>query len=343
MSTCSYQARATSHQFQRRALLAAPALCLSFPFAKIQAAPQPIWPTRPLRMVVGYTPGSSPDTQARSIASRLSKLLNIAVPVENRPGAGGIIGARVVAHARDLSTLGIVGNGPLTTFGLLNDRLPYSVSQDLTPISLVSSAPLVWIGNAKRALRISDLAPGSVKGHQLAYGSVGIGSGGHLAMEFLNKHLRLNATHIPYNGGLEIINGILGAQIDMAILPLSTVLPWVQRGQIQAYAICSERSALLPDTPALNEFLNIKEPVDFLVWNGVVASGALPETVKDALEAAFVSLLGDTSFEEELLHSGWSLPPPGIAAFARRISEDTLLYGRLINDIGLKAGTSEAS
>ena len=199
------------------------------------------WPTKALRIVVGYPAGSSPDIQARLLTEPLSKALGQAVIVENRPGASGNIGADVVAKSDDGHTIGVIGNGALTSSKFLYAKLPYDPIKDFAPIALVGSAPLVWAA-PKPATPLTAAAfvkSAQAAGDKLAYGSVGAGSGGHLGMELLKESLKFDALHVPFAGGPAILNAMLGGQIQMTLLPNSTVAPMVQAGKLQAIAVTS--------------------------------------------------------------------------------------------------------
>ena len=157
------------------------------------------WPTKPLHLVVGYAAGSSPDVQARLLAEPLSQLLGQPVVVENKGGASGNIGADAVAKARDGHTIGVIGNGPLTSSKFLYPHLPYDPVKDLAPLAMIGSAPLVLV--APRSLVTQDAAAylQSLKQRKDGnYASVGTGSGGHLGMELVQQALGLDLQHVPY-------------------------------------------------------------------------------------------------------------------------------------------------
>src|SRR5258706_16475137 len=172
--------------FRRAALGSLLALLAGAPVASFA---QDAWPTRPIRLICGYPAGTSPDLQARLLAEPLSKALGQPVVVENKPGASGNIGADMIAKADDGHTIGIIGNGPLTSSKFLYAKLPYDPSKDFAPIVLVGTAPLVWVA-PKDAVTgsVADYIK-SVKaaGDKVNYGSIGAGSGSHLAMELIKE------------------------------------------------------------------------------------------------------------------------------------------------------------
>lgn len=165
---------------RRAALLLCAAACL--PLAA-QAQGKADWPTRPIRLIVGYASGSSPDVQARLLAEPLTKALGQPVVVENKGGASGNIGADAVAKAGDGHTIGVIGNGPLTRLKFLYSKLPYDPIKDLAPLAMIGSAPLVLVAPRSMAANAGAYFKALKTGTQGNYGSVGTGSGGHLGVE----------------------------------------------------------------------------------------------------------------------------------------------------------------
>jgi tripartite-type tricarboxylate transporter receptor subunit TctC len=290
------------------------------------------WPTKPIRMIVGYPAGSSPDVQARLLTEPLSKALGQPVVVENKPGAGGNIGADLIAKADDGHTIGIVGNGPLTSSKYLYPKLPYDPIKDLAPVALVGSAPLVWT--------VAKPAQGTVtasqyietarrEGDRLAYGSIGAGSGGHLGMELLKLRLGIKPLHVPFNGGPAILNAIVGQQVQMTLLPASTVMPLVQAGKLDAIAVTSaHRSPLAPTLPAMEE-LGAKG-VNIEVWNAVMAPAKMQPAHLARLRTELEKIIGARDMRQKLLVQGWRVDDVSAKALAQRIQQDSAVYADVI-------------
>ncbi|HSV84215.1 MAG TPA: tripartite tricarboxylate transporter substrate binding protein [Ramlibacter sp.] len=290
------------------------------------------WPTKPIRMIVGYPAGSSPDVQARLLTEPLSKALGQPVVVENKPGAGGNIGADLIAKADDGHTIGIVGNGPLTSSKYLYPKLPYDPIKDLAPVALVGSAPLVWT--------VAKPAQGTVtasryieqarrEGDRLAYGSIGAGSGGHLGMELLKLRLGIKPLHVPFNGGPAILNAIVGQQVQMTLLPASTVMPLVQAGKLDAIAVTSaQRSPLAPTLPAMEE-LGAKG-VNIEVWNAVMAPAKMQPAHLARLRTELEKIIGARDMRQKLLAQGWRVDDVSAKALAQRIQQDSAVYADVI-------------
>ncbi|SDP56073.1 Tripartite-type tricarboxylate transporter, receptor component TctC [Rhodoferax sp. OV413] len=303
----------------------------------LQAQAAEAWPSKPLRIIVGYPSGSSPDIQARMLAEPLSKALGQAVVVENKPGASGNIGADALAKADDGHTIGVIGNGPLTSSPFLYAKLPYQPQKDFAPIALIGSAPLVWVvpkaeypGNTAAYLKAVH-----ADGDRLAYGSIGPGSGGHLGMELVKQALGFKALHVPFNGGPPILNAMMGGQVQLTLLPAATVMPLVQAGKLAAVAVTSaQRSPLAPELPSMDE-LGAKG-VNIEVWNAVMAPARMPAAHQARLASELAKILGNREIRQKLLLQGWKDQDPSPAALTQRIQADTAVYRNLIAQKGIK-------
>ena len=181
-------------RFSRRVVLATAVAALG-----AGASAQPTaWPTRPVKILVGFPPGSTPDIAARLLGDALAKSIGQPVVVENRPGASGNIAADLVAKAVDDHTLGVVINGNLTSAKLLNPKLPFDPARDFTLLSLLATAPLVLVAQAAQPSGAEYFTAARTAGSKWNYGSVGIGSVGHLGMEYLKLRAgSFDAVHVP--------------------------------------------------------------------------------------------------------------------------------------------------
>ena len=320
-----------------RGLFTATGVALALALQAAPASAQGAWPSKAVRIIVGYPSGSSPDVQARLIAEPLGKALGQPVIVENRPGAGGNIGADLVAKAGDGHTIGVIGNGPLTTSKALYPKLPFDPQKDLAPVALIGAAPLVWTTSPAlfRGNVPEYVAHLRAEGDKAAYGSVGAGSGGHLGMEVIKQSLRINPLHVPFNGGPAITNAIMGGQVQMTLLPAATVMPLVQAGRLAAVAVTSaRRSPLAPDLPSMEEIG--ARGVDIEVWNAVMAPSAMPAANRARLAAELSRILQSREIRQVLLAQGWRTDDSSPEAAARRIRSDSALYGELIARQGIR-------
>lgn len=317
---------------RRAALMAGLYAFAAFPMAR---ASQETWPNKPLRIIVGFPAGSAPDMQARLIAEPLASLLGQPVFIENKPGASGNIGADATAKARDGHTIGLVANGPLTSSQFLYDKLPYDPQDDLAPIGIVGLAPLVWVTSTKNKSPLDFVKWARQSEDRMTYGSIGSGSGSHLGMELIKDALRLSSRHIPYNGGPAVVNALLGSQVDMALLPGSSVLPFIREGRLSAVGVTStKRSTAAPELLSMQELgahhINVE------IWNAVMAPASLPAADRDRLVAALAEVLNRPPVMQKLLDLGWHVGSAKPKVLAQRIRSDNRVYGELIRRLAVK-------
>lgn len=295
------------------------------------------WPTKPIRIIVGYPAGSSPDVQARLIAEPLARALGQSVVVENKPGASGNIGADAIAKAEDGHTIGVIGNGPLTSSKFLYAKLPYDPTTDFAPIALIGTAPLVWVTAKPAAERsvASFISQLKAHGDKQAYGSVGPGSGGHLGMELLKQALGIGPIHVPFNGGPPILNAIIGGQVQMTLLPASTVSPLVQAGKLEAVAVTSaKRTPLAPTLPSMEEIG--ANGVNIEVWNAVMAPARMPAAHQAKLSQELEKILSAREIRQKLFLQGWKVDDASAKGLAARIQQDTKTYRDIITRNNIK-------
>ena len=321
---------------RRRLLLAATAA----PFvgsrtAAAQSDPASAWPNRPLRFLVGFSAGSTPDLIARTLAEPLSPLLGQPVVVENKPGASGNIAADLVAKAKDDHTIGVMINVNLTIAKLLNPSLNFDPRHDLAPVCLVGTGPLI-ISLSPKWKDKATLADLRAAGAKLNYGSVGIGSMGHLGMELLSARLGVMPTHVPYPGNPQVLQALASNEIDIALVPAGLAMPQVRAGAIVALAVAASRqSALAPGIPSLAE-IGIKD-LDVQVWVGVAVGASMPEPYRRKLEKLLLDVLRQPDVTAKLVTQGWDAAALPAAAFGHRIETETALLGAIVEKQNIKA------
>ena len=263
--------------------------------AALAAVPTWAQSNRPIRLIVPYAPGGPLDLTARALAERVRESLGTVV-VENKPGAGGNLGADLVAKAApDGHTIGLAAVATHAINPWLFNKIPYDASRDFTPITQMVRVPNVLVMNADTAqrLNIRSLADliAYAKAHpaRLNYGSGGNGSAGHLAGELFKSKASLFAVHIPYNGGNPAQLALLSGQVDFNFDNLATAAPNIRSGKLLALAVTTPtRSPVLPDVPAMAEALP-GFSVD--TWWGLVAPAQTPPAVIQKLNQAFVQAL----------------------------------------------------
>ena len=256
----------------------------------------PAWAQgKTIRIIVPYAPGGPIDVTARALAERVKDSLGTVI-IENRPGAGGNLGADLVAKAApDGLTIGIAATATHAINPWLFAKMPYDASRDFAPITQMLRVPNVLVMNAETAqrLKINTLADlvayAKANPAKLNFGSGGNGSAGHLAGEMFKRAAGIFAVHIPYNGGNPAQLALLSGQVDFNFDNLATAAANIKAGRLKALAVTTaQRSNALPDIPSMSETLK-----DFEIdtWWGLVAPAATPRDVVDRLNKAFVAAL----------------------------------------------------
>ena len=324
---------------RRSALLAAlTALSVLTISPNALAADSAAWPTKTLRIIVGFPAGSSPDITARTLAEPLAKALGQAVIVENKVGAGGNIAADYVAKATDNHTIGLMINGNMTIAKLLNPQLNYDPLKDLTPISLIGVSPLVLtapVGSPGTSAQDFFAAARSA-GDKWSYGSPGVGTVGHIGMEWLKSKTGINPVHVPYPGYPQVANAMLGGQLQLSMLPPALALTQIKSGKLRAIGVTSSgRSTLLPDLPSMTEAgvpgFNLE------IWNAIAAPNSLPKPVATRLSALFSEIVRSPEMRQKLFQQGWQVAGTSSEGLANRVKADTALLGGVIATRGIKA------
>ncbi|RYF80907.1 MAG: tripartite tricarboxylate transporter substrate binding protein [Comamonadaceae bacterium] len=296
------------------------------------------WPSKPLRLLVGFPAGSSPDLAARAVAEPLSRLLGQPVQIENKPGASGNTAAAEVAQARDDHTLGVLINGNMTIARLLDAKTPFDPEKDFAPVGLIGTAPLVLTvsGQAAGKSPAELLLWARNQGNDAKYGTPGNGTVGHLGMELLKMRTSIRAEHRAYSGNPKVIEAMLGGEINMALLPPGLAQPHIQAGKIKMIGITSpERSPLTGDWPTLRE-ADVRG-ADLEIWTALAAPATLPPAAVQKLNAALSQVLGSDGVAQGLLKAGWQARVGGSDVLARRMRSDTGTLGGVIMMRGIKA------
>ena len=324
--------------FPRRMMLsafsAAAVLCVT-PAVFAQSAKA--WPSQPIKMVVGFPAGSSPDLMARTLAEPLSKVLGQPVVVDNRPGAGGNIGAAQVARATDDHTIGLMINGNLTIAKILNPATPYDPITDLAPVSLVGVAPLVLTApNSAPAGGPAFWTAAKASGDRWNYGSPGVGTVAHLGMELIKAKAGIAPVHVPYGGNPAVITGMLGEQVQMALLPPGLAMAQVQAGKVRAIGVTSAgRSAVVPGVPSLSE--TGLPGVELEIWNAVAAPRQMPQAHVARLSAALTEIVRRPAVRAQIAAQGWQVVGTAPQGLANRIAQDTAAMSDVIHRNGIQA------
>ena len=317
-------------------LLAAAAPAVAAGAIATGAAP---WPSKAIRFVVPFPPGGPLDISARLIGSRLAERFGQPVLVDNRPGAGGSLGAQLVARsAGDGYTLLM---GALSTHAVnpyLYPAIGYDAVRDFTPVTLVANVPNVLVvhpsvkaDSVQALVALARARPGG-----LAFASGGSGSGGHLAGELLKTAAKIELVHVPYKGAAPALADLVGGQVPMMFDNLASALPQVRAGKVRALAVTTRaRSAFLPELPTMQE---AGVPgFDISTWFGVFAPAGLPAPILDRLHRAIVDSLQLPEVRERLATFGSEPVGNTPAQFAAFIRAEQPKYARIIRDSGARA------
>lgn len=269
--------------------------------AAIAPASAQSYPTKPIRLIVPYSPGGLPDTVARALSTPLSQALGQTVYVENKPGAGGSVSVAALNQSpADGYTL-LVTDGPMLTVSpLVNKSITYDLRRDFVPVSLVGKAPLfLAVGAAVPANTLDEfIALAKSRPGQLTYGSSGVASIHHLTAEAMNAALGLNITHVPFKGSANSVPAMIGGQVDMVFASPPTLMGFVKSERTKLIAINAlKRSALAPNVPALAE----KAPgFDFAFTIAVLARTGTPKEVANRVASEIARIVQRPDVIEQL-------------------------------------------
>lgn len=299
------------------------------------AATPAAWPTRPVRILVGFPGGSTPDMAARTLAEPLSRALGQPVIIDNKPGASGNIAADQVAKATDDHTLGVVINGNLTSAKLLYPKLPYDPAKDFTPISLLATAPLVLVAPANEPGGAEFFAAARQGGNRWNYGSVGNGSVAHLGMELLKSRVPgLTPVHVPFAGNPQVVTAMLGGQIQMALIPPGVAMPHVRSGKLKAIGLAGGRSSLVPDVPPLAD-AGVAN-VNLEVWTALIGPANLSKAAQARLAQEVPRIIRDADTRQKLFNQGWQAVGTSPDGLKTRVKDEAAILGGIIQSRGIK-------
>ncbi len=310
----------------RRSLLGAAALGLVLP-----AAAQGSFPSKPLKLVVGYPAGGSVDLAARVVGDGLAARLRGTVVVDNVGGAAGAIAAQRVASApADGYTLLVGASNELVATRIVNPAQRYDGRRDFTPLGLVATSPLILaarpglgVKSMADLLELAKRQPG-----KLSYGSSGVGSTLHFAGELLNQRAGISIAHVPYRGVAPLTSDLAGGSLDLAVLSPTAAQPFLQSGRIVPLAVTSaQRLSALPQVPAMAELAPLRG-YELVGWFALMAPRALPADTAQRITAALQEALAEPAVRKRLEDAGM-VPATGREDLARLIAEEDRKYEQL--------------
>jgi tripartite-type tricarboxylate transporter receptor subunit TctC len=294
-----------------------------------------VYPSRPIRLVVPFPPGGGNDIVGRIVAVRLGESLAQQVVVDNRGGAGGIVGTDIAAKAPPDGYTLLVNNISLAVNHTLVRKLPYDTLKDLAPIGLIGRQPnlvVVHPGVAAKSMKeLIDLA--RAKPGEINYGSGGIGTASHLATEMLKLSVRVDMVHVPYKGLGPALIDLIGGRVQLIISTMASALPLMKSGKLRALAVTTaQRSTFFPEVPTMVE-AGVKG-YEFSTWYGLLAPAATPKTIIDRVNAATAKALATPSAKEQFAAQGLDASPSSSREFGAYLRSEVNKWGKVVNASG---------
>ncbi len=296
------------------------------------------WPSRPIRFIVPFPPGGGTDVNARIIAPRLSAALGQQVVVENRTGAGGMVGTEVVAKsAPDGYSMVIATIGPIAINQSLYAKMTYDPAKDLAPVTITGEVPNgLVVHPTLPAKTLKDLiALAKQRPRELNYGSSGAGAGDHLAAEMLSVMAGIRMTHVPYKGGPLAMVDLMAGNIQMIFATLATGMPYIRAGRVRTLAVAgAQRFALLPEVPTVAEAGVPGYAIHN--WAGVFVAAGTPRPIIDRLNVEIVKALAPPDVRQKLLEMGLVAATNTPDQFASFIQSETVKWAKVVKEAGIK-------
>ena len=299
------------------------------------------WPSaRPITLIVPFTPGGNVDFAGRVLATRLQERLKQNVIVENVAGAGGIVGVQRAVQANpDGYTLLIGVDSPISIARFVTpSAVRYDPQRDLAPIGMLNAAPMIIVGRPGlpandfgELLRLARTQPG-----KLSYGTSGVGTVLHLAMERVKILAGIDILHVPYKGGAPIVTDLIGNQVDLAMLVTVATLPQVKSGKIKAFAVTTpQRVPQAPEIPTLTEFPELRG-FDMVAWTGLFAPAKTPAAIVERLNAELNQALGSPEVGGKFEEQGAILRRFTPTEFADFLHKEQADYAEIVRKAGIK-------
>jgi tripartite-type tricarboxylate transporter receptor subunit TctC len=301
------------------------------------ALAQSDYPSRPVRLIVGFIPGSSADITARVLGARLSQILGQQFVVEGKPGAGSSLAAEFVARApKDGYTLFIASSANITN-AAINPNLPFDIAKDLTPVALINTAavilvvhPSTGVSSVQELIALAKSKPG-----EILYASTGVGTAPHLSGELLSMRAGVKLVHVPYQGSPQAATDLIAGRVSMMFSPASAVVSQVEAGSLKVLAsAASKRPGILPNVPTMAE-AGLPD-FDTSIWFGLMAPAGTPRPVIDKLAGAVAEALKSSDVVAAWRPQGIDPLGGGPEDFARHIASESKRWSDVAQAAGLK-------
>lgn len=307
--------------------------------AAVAGAAADTYPSRPVRFIVPYPAGGATDILARALAQKLSESLGQQVIVDNRAGAGGVIGTELIAKsAPDGYTIGLAHAGPMAINPSLLKKLPYKTPADFSPISLMGLQenvvvvhPSLPVHSIRQLIALARARPGEV-----ILGSGGTGTGSHLAGAMFMSMAHIKMLHVPYKGNAPAVVALLAGETQVMFPTILTAKPHVEAGRLRALAVTTaKRVAAMPDLPTVSE---AGVPgYESSIWFGVMGPAGLPADIVARLNAAVGKVLNTPAFKTSFVNQGLDIETSSPEDFARLIASEKVKWAKVVKEAGIHA------
>lgn len=327
----------SSVSLSRRSLLTAAALS---PFAGTAFAQNAAsWPTRAVKFTVPFPPGGPVDTTARIFTQKLSEIWGQAAIIDNRAGAGGVVGATAAAKEAADGYSYFVASIHHSVNPWLMGKLPYDIEKDFVPVSFAAMFPVFLVAHPSVPVsNVKELIALSKKGTVLSFGSSGNGGGTHLAGELFNMEAGTQLQHIPYKGSAPAMTDLLGGQIQLMFADAPSALQHIKTGRVKVLGVASKkRSAMLPDVPTIAEAGNLPN-YEAYSWAALFAPAKTPANILAKLNADFNKAMSDPAVKQRLIDAGAEGDAGSSDDMRKRLQAELQKWKKVIETAGIKAG-----
>lgn len=323
-----------THTFTRRQLIAAGLLAAAQPLSALASQP---WPSRAVKFIVPFPPGGPVDTTARIFSPKLADLWRVPTVIDNRAGAGGVVGATAAAKEAPDGHALFVGAIHHSVNPSLMGKLPYDIEKDFAPVSFAAMFPVFLVAHPSvQANTIQELIALAKSGAPLAYGSSGNGGGTHLAGELFNMEAGTKLQHIPYKGSAPAMNDLLGGQVQLMFSDAPTALPHIKSGRVKVLAVASRRrSSMLPNVPTGAEAG--LPGFEAYSWAALFAPAQTPQAVLDKINADFNAVMKDPEVRRRLLEAGAEADAGTQEQMRQRLRSELEKWAKVIKAGGITA------
>jgi tripartite-type tricarboxylate transporter receptor subunit TctC len=294
------------------------------------------WPTRPIRTISIFSAGNATDVTARVVLEMVSREIGQSFVIDNRPGAGGSVGAAVAARAEPDGYTLLLNSSSLSSQVVLHKTLPFDPVKEFAPVVMLGISPSVLVAAPSKGWKsVADLvAAAKAKPGDLTFASAGLGAASHMAAERLRLATNIDVRHVPFRGPVEAFSEVISGRLDFYFLPIAAALPNIQSNRVVALAVSTpERAALLPNVPTVVEAGY--PAAQYLFWGGLAFPRSTPRAIIDKLHRETTKALGQPAVREKLAALGVHPQPMSVDEFTKFCRDDVAATVKLAKDIKL--------